>query len=778
MSDGSAEKAKAVTLAGDTAFRIELAGSYDGEIDVGNVEHTPAYVNDNLDIQIPHESIQDDSSDIHIPVFRESLDDKSVDEWLADYDAAEDRNVVVIAKHRATLAKSRERAAEKRFVRANTEQPPELDIRDTGAVEEFVFEHAENDDKNLFMTRILDVAHPALLANDGALLERVDLSVWHGVFRTVDVYRGKTRSKKMVQIASVPFEVSKVIVDEKGGFAVELRYMPAVAHKGEQWKTAVFRVGDLINTDRRAEAWQQLANDGLIISRVADAQVIINRAYTNAMKNINAVARGSTRSGWFDSEFCADNWQTPGAPSLINKRAGSRWETAGDREVYLDQMRTMLSANPTVSLVCGYFAAGSIIAKVGAENFLLQLIGRSTAGKTLAIMTALSMRGKPKEFVTFDGTGNAIKSITLSNNDQGMVLDETGQWNATPEQKHSFVYDISQGKARRRLNRNMAANDVDEKAHYSVILTGEEDLLAGVKSAAAGTAVRLTTLYFDPSQGRHLWDSIREATVAEDWELFLVKNHGWLMPMVIDKIREWGDDHLIGIYRGYLARMREHVHSMIDAPPETILRKVKLMAAALTGTQILSEVLGFNATGTFERALELSELVNKEAIDAGVETDNYGTALRRTVDDIKNFLQPSVGQFDKVSERPWGELKIGADGKMGLRLIQTCTESFCRAYGITDKGRFLTWARDNGVLEQHGKGKDASGKPRFTDVTSIKVGSATGIRCYVFNLSRLDDIEADEKARAQAREASDYDESLPPAADNALYEDPFDEPPF
>lgn len=604
-----------------------------------------------------------------------------------------------------------------------------FDVRSSGAFTERLF----GTGNSAFYIRVVDHTHA-----DAEKILAAGLEHWHGVFR-MEAQRLKHGGTEMQesQITRVPVEVSRVVKDDKK-LAIELRYLPPGQ---SDWVNVVWWLDELLAGDIKSDVWSELARNGLIVNKLYALKEMIRKAALEGpmFKTIPEVP-GTTRCGWHGNEFLAPGFKTPGAPEFIgNQRHIGAWHQAGDRDAYLSRMCGVFASNPNVALICGYFVAGSIISRVDSENFMLGIVGRSSEGKTLAIRTALSMRGRNDEFPTFDATSGALKNLLQTSNDQCLLIDETGQSTTRADDKARFVYDVSQGKTRVRLAREMggyAAQGDLNKSYYSVIFTGEESILAGAKNVPSGVKVRATELHFSRDAGRPLWHNIRTAADADAWAMFLKEHHGWLMPLVIERIQQLGDAGLRERFATTLQALRAQVKA--SGGNELAQRKVKLFAAALVGVGVLADVLDFSTDAARQAALQMTEGVAREGEDEGTEETRYSAVLQQCLLNRKDFIHP-LSEQDKLPERPMGEI-VNRDNADVLLLIADRIDDFCRLYAV-DKGRFVNWCRDQKILKQHKKGLTAAGAQRWTDQVKERVGGKAKTLCYVLNLSLLDELD-------------------------------------
>ena len=448
--------------------------------------------------------------------------------------------------------------------------------------------------------------------------------------------------------------------------------------------------------------------------------------------------KSTKRAGWREIDghqiFVGNGWHLGNgkAPVLVSRR-GAAWQTLGDAGQYFARMGDVLTDNPAISFICGFFVAGSLVKLVRAENFILSIVGRTSIGKTLAIKTALSFRGDPAAFPTFYPTPGALKSLLRQACDSCLPIDEIGQSGLRADEKQKLIHDISAGKERGRLKKTASGDYAAEASSllsYTVILTGEESMSSA--SAAGGASVRSTELFFDETDGKRLWSSVRGSAQAEEWDNFLAANHGWLMPKIIEiiasdpvKIKEK--------YAMQLKLMREYASQAGEIDGATA-RKLKMLALSVTGAELVDEVLeasGEIVDGAVNFALGL--------VEKGAATD--------TTSDRQRFIEFMHSLPARYSERLFlingdgsEEVRrgIGAVNATGnrteLRILIGELPRLCDHDHI-DMKRFLEWAKASNVLQYVNNG---GGKRTFSK--RLHVG-ATKASCFQFLWFQEDDGE-------------------------------------
>lgn len=451
-------------------------------------------------------------------------------------------------------------------------------------------------------------------------------------------------------------------------------------------------------------------------------------------------------AGWRDNSYVADGFSIgENPPLLVSANKVARWEGAGDRDEYLRRFGEVVTQNPAVAFLCGFFVAGSLVRLVGAENFLFGIMGRTSVGKTLSIKTAVSMRGRPDSYFTFDGTEGGIKDLCQRSIDTCFPLDESGQAKMSPEELGQLIYAISQGRERVRLGRSgkgeFSVKTSSAKVHYTMIFTGEESIVSS--KAAAGISVRATEVFFN-DKDTPVWNSINHASEAEEWDRFLAQNHGWILPEVI-RIIDSRREEIVGRYDEVLAVLREVAKSSFEADDAT-LRKMKTFALALVGAELIDEVLG--CAGKNKSISTAAEAFAVEQIQAGASTavlsdeERYEEFLHgipaRYADRVFQIKDDAAGHGNIRS--PLGAVHVGSE-TVELRIISAEFEKLCANASI-DMKRLLDYVDGKGWLKKIKNGVAPNGKPKYLASARIACGP-TKVACYTFLLP-VSQVEGEE----------------------------------
>lgn len=168
--------------------------------------------------------------------------------------------------------------------------------------------------------------------------------------------------------------------------------------------------------------------------------------------------------------------------------------------------------------------------------------GNSSDGKTTAILSALSVYGKPSELLkTWRNTANALEGTATAFNDGLLCLDELKQ--IDPKALEATTYMIGNGQAKGRANTYGQAKKVStwRLLYLSTGELGLADMLATIGSKTyAGQELRFIDLPSDAGKGLGVFDTVHGldgATLANTIKANAEKYHGtagieWLTYLV------------------------------------------------------------------------------------------------------------------------------------------------------------------------------------------------------------------------------------------------------
>ena len=194
--------------------------------------------------------------------------------------------------------------------------------------------------------------------------------------------------------------------------------------------------------------------------------------------------------------------------------------------------------SPVARLTVAAACAPILLKILGSRNFLLYIYAPTRAGKTTALYLAASAIGTEKIIRSFDATKNGLAGAAADVNDYAFLIDEKQVAdNRLKEQFDNLVYALANGLGRTKLNKDSTLKKMHDWRTIA-IMTGETPLLSD--TVTGGAYSRLLTIKA-PKEILSTKDCKFIRDTARD-------NYGLALPLVIDKVLEFGRERLREVY--------------------------------------------------------------------------------------------------------------------------------------------------------------------------------------------------------------------------------------
>ena len=268
--------------------------------------------------------------------------------------------------------------------------------------------------------------------------------------------------------------------------------------------------------------------------------------------------------------------------------------------------------SPVARFIVAAAVAPFLLHILGERNFLLYIVAPTRAGKTTALLLGASAIGSEKIIRTFDATKNGLAGAAADVNDYAFLIDEKQVAdNRLKETFDTLVYALANGLGRTKLNRDSSLKKMRDWRTIA-IMTGETQMLAD--NVTAGAFTRLLT-----------FKAPKVILLADDCKVIrdtVKDNNGLVLPLVIDKVKELGEEKLRGVYR-------ELVDFFTKTYPALLPEYCRYMAIITLADTLLNSALFGNTVTTDNNkkltALEDATLCAKkifELIPTRVEIDD------------------------------------------------------------------------------------------------------------------------------------------------------------
>ena len=268
--------------------------------------------------------------------------------------------------------------------------------------------------------------------------------------------------------------------------------------------------------------------------------------------------------------------------------------------------------------------------KVQVENVIVNLVGESSTGKSTAGLLLVSCGAKPtfqgnSLALNFSDTQNAILASIPSS--YPVLIDEGSLCRYNPT---SFLYNISSGKEKERLTKNL---DKAESSYFSTaIVTTSEKSLLSMADENSGLLVRVLEIE------NVVWTKSAES--SDKIKNIISSNHGWLIPKLAEKIlsveKELGQEEIISRYYHFQkllvenAKQQGHYNNLTE-------RACKQYALILLSASFIEDTIGIS--------LHMDELINFIETHSPVKEENRVDIGQRAFSYLMQYVSEHYSQF-------------------------------------------------------------------------------------------------------------------------------------
>lgn len=268
--------------------------------------------------------------------------------------------------------------------------------------------------------------------------------------------------------------------------------------------------------------------------------------------------------------------------------------------------------------------------KVQVENVIVNLVGESSTGKSTAGLLLVSCGAKPtfqgnSLALNFSDTQNAILASIPSS--YPVLIDEGSLCRYNPT---SFLYNISSGKEKERLTKNL--DKADASYFSTAIVTTSEKSLLSMADENSGLLVRVLEIE------NVVWTKSAES--SDKIKNIISSNHGWLIPKLAEKIlsveREQGQEEIISRYYHFHkllvenSKQQGHYNNLTE-------RACKQYALILLSASFIEDVIGIR--------LHIDELINFIETHSPIKEENRVDIGQRALSYLMQYISEHYSQF-------------------------------------------------------------------------------------------------------------------------------------
>ena len=391
-----------------------------------------------------------------------------------------------------------------------------------------------------------------------------------------------------------------------------------------------------------------------------------------AEMSLAPVSRLSATTGWVDGAFVRGYDEVHYSPTedvgilhmaplegeMRDKVEAVR--ARGSFERWRETIAPVLEAHPRVAIPFAAAVVAPLIEIIGCEQFVLDLWGDSSGGKSTAMSWAASIFGSAQLVGQWNDTAVAVERVAGSMRGLPVFRDETQHMIDNFEVVQAFVYAVTQGRGKARGTVTGTQSTVSFQ--NIALSTGESSIATMGKQA--GTVARLVSvkapMFSDNSTATS--DLIHEVTGV------LAKNHGTAGQRYIAglvALSEAQRSRLAATYRELSTTIYEYAKR--SHPARDTTRRVSNHIASLElGWQVFCELVGMSWTKRGPFGL-FSEADIQSTLDQAKEADKPALALdallgwfasnHRRVQYHSNLPDSNLSTIGKVWKTQEGELR-------------------------------------------------------------------------------------------------------------------------
>jgi len=390
----------------------------------------------------------------------------------------------------------------------------------------------------------------------------------------------------------------------------------------------------------RSEALRQLYRRGLDIALNKDARKALDIYLSH-----KPAARFTTvlATGWHGGSFVLPT-RTVGPDDYLLVNGPTRETATGTLDAWRGSIGAACIGNSRLLFAVSTAFASPLLRIAGAESGGVHYVGKSSKGKTTALIAACSVW--EAELHQWRATDNGLEGVAARHSDCGLVLDEIGQ--ADGKVAGEMVYMLANGTGKARARRD--GSDRPEYRWRLIPLSSGEHTLSehmsdSGKRTKTGQEIRLVNIESDAGAGMGVFEDTRgeaPAKFAEQIAADAKHQHGTAGPAFID--------YIVG-REAEVHKVIEHVRERFDTRPDVagadgqvrrVARRFALIAAAgEIATQ--AGITGWTQGAAIEDALTCFASWRSSWTPSGSQETH------RAIEQVRAFLQTQSARFEAVA---------------------------------------------------------------------------------------------------------------------------------
>lgn len=411
------------------------------------------------------------------------------------------------------------------------------------------------------------------------------------------------------------------------------------------------------------------------------------------------------------------------------------WRTGGTWEGWLE-LAKKATPHPALGLALRAAVAPMVLQIVGASNFVLDIAGITSQGKSTALYFAASAMGFPDDkqqgvVRPWNATRVSIERVSAFCADLPVLLDDTRQLSRKQiEDVSSVVYMVVNGQGR---GRGTATGGVAATGSWHTVMLSTGETPITELAAAGGAAARTVSLFGSPLGGTNQEETAR--TIRD--QSFQHYGH------VARRVAFWlmgttGKQSNRDVAKGWYAEALKDlpVHTAGDAAGRAVLARASDYVACLAVVGRILEEVGVPRWASDPQALAVDAMA-ATAINADRPTEALGVVYAWCCERPEAFYgrhfrdrsgEPNpppggrwLGAWD--NDDRWTRISVNAEALRGL----------LRERRFDVEATLRTWAARKWIVGQT-EGREGSDVQRTTKVVKV---NGVAVRCVVLDRAAL-----------------------------------------
>ncbi|MDR2646078.1 MAG: DUF927 domain-containing protein [Holosporaceae bacterium] len=421
------------------------------------------------------------------------------------------------------------------------------------------------------------------------------------------------------------------------------------------------------------------------------------------------------KSGWInDKEYACPSFQVTNNDNSysLTSRENYGFSKNGTLEEWKNNLCRYCENNSVLTLGLCVGLSGVLLKWFPAiGSNAINLMGRSSIGKTSVLYVAASLWGTKKFVQQWRSTSNALEAVAESHNDGLLVLDELGQ--ISSKDLGNIVYMLGNEKGKSRLNSDSELRKSKEW-RIAILSSGEIGIVdkiaeAGEK-AKTGQTVRFIDIDAQISDLNGIYENLHECKSGADLSNLLKENctkyHGFAAEEFVKSLISTDRETITGIYDAAKNKLFEEFN-LSEADPHVIRVAETMTLYITTGILASSDYCGIFTHNIISIEDAIYAIFNRWLADRG---GKKSTEDHMIIEHVIGFLMQHESRYRKIydfEERTivncLGFMEKTTDATVFYIIPKLFREEMCKGMNVKMVRKILKKAR---ILEIDADGQN------------------------------------------------------------------------